>query len=165
MDRSQSDIDALVAAMVVRRRSRRSVQGDDEAPRKRRHIKRDFLRARTAVHDDYWGSPTPLFDDKQFVRVFRISRRAADDLLDIAGNADSFFTEQTDGVTGESTICPKVKLLVGPSHRMISISGTQALFLTLSSLERGQMRLILPSPLPATSSLNCGYSLMVFTLS
>ena len=55
--------------------------------------------------------PSPRFNDRQFERVFRISRKSADELLLLCANQDPFFTQRQDIVTGEMGICPKVKIL------------------------------------------------------
>jgi hypothetical protein len=77
---------------------------------------------------DYWG-PNPNFRDRQFERVFRITRVIADRLLNVLGNEDPFFTQRFDGL-GKLGICPKVKLLFALKLIAygISPSGFQSYF-------------------------------------
>ena len=85
---------------------------DDRVPkRKRQYIKWDHERARACVHLDYWGSPTPLFNDRMFERTFRVTRRVADLLLSTVAAKEPFFTDRVDAL-GKAAICPKVKILM-----------------------------------------------------
>jgi hypothetical protein len=84
---------------------------DDECPTRRRKSRWNWERARSAVFDDYMCD-TPTFTDRQFERMFRISKTAMQELRDLLGNEDDFFTEKTCRVTGKRTICPDVKILI-----------------------------------------------------
>jgi hypothetical protein len=53
---------------------RRRGEVDDGPPRKRAFVPWNHARAKAAVQEDYLG-PTPIFNDRSFERVFRISRR------------------------------------------------------------------------------------------
>ena len=99
---------SLLAASRERRRGREA--GADDAPVKRAHLNWNRLRARQCVEEDYWG-PQPRFRDRDFERVFRISRTRADYLMDLLGNSSSFFRESVDCL-GKPSICPKVKFLM-----------------------------------------------------
>ena len=78
---------------------------------RRRHLY-DWRRARQCIYDDYWGAPTPRFNDKQFERVFRVTRSIADRLLQVCALRDKFFRENED-IHGNPCIDPKAKLLMG----------------------------------------------------
>ena len=71
----------------------------------------DWERARAAVQLDYMG-PTPIFNDKQFERVFRITRNMAQFLYFEVGNRNPFFTQRRDA-SGKLGICPQSKFLMG----------------------------------------------------
>ena len=73
--------------------------------------KYDWERSRKAIQTDYLG-PSPIFDDKQFERVFRVTRGLAELLALELGNSNDFFTQRRD-VSGRLGICPKVKILMG----------------------------------------------------
>ena len=84
----------------------------DERPRKKRCKSRwNWERAKRCVEEDYTG-PSPIFNDRQFERVFRITKARADTLLSICANADPFFTQKRDVVTRKEGICLNVKLLM-----------------------------------------------------
>jgi hypothetical protein len=89
--------------------------GDDDAvaiqqPRQRRVTQYDWERARDAVWKDYMR-PDPIFNDRQFERIFRITRSVMQELRIILGNQDDFFTDKLCFVTGKRTISPDVKIL------------------------------------------------------
>jgi hypothetical protein len=80
-------------------------------PTRRRKSRWNRERARSAVFDDYMCD-TPTFTDRQFKRMFRISKTAMQELREFLGNEDDFFTEKTCRVTGKRTICPDLKILI-----------------------------------------------------
>ena len=87
--------------------------GNELPPRKRVKKNWNHRRAEASVYTDFLGSPLPTFNDRQFERIFRLTRGITERLLLICGNdSDGFFTQKADacGVLG---ICPKVKLLMG----------------------------------------------------
>jgi hypothetical protein len=88
----------------------REDESDDGPPKKRAYIPKNFARAALAVEEDYYG-PSPLFNDRQFERVFRVTRAIADSLLTGVAAANPFF-RQTEDAIGKPSICPKVKLLM-----------------------------------------------------
>jgi hypothetical protein len=55
---------------------------------------------------------TPTFLDRDFERMFRISKSVMQELRDFLGNEDDFFTEKLCRVTGKKTICPDVKIMM-----------------------------------------------------
>ena len=65
---------ATVQALRESRKRSHSSDDDDneERPRKKRYIQYDRERAQNCVRHDYVG-PSPLFNDMQFERVFRIT--------------------------------------------------------------------------------------------
>jgi hypothetical protein len=94
------------AVLSGSRRLHRS--GDGNGPNKRTRIDWDHNRAKLCVQHDYWG-PQPRFPDRQFERVFRITRAIANRVLLVVARADTFFTKKPDAL-GNPGICPKVKL-------------------------------------------------------
>jgi len=107
-----NDVAAIVERLQHGRRLRQQLDENGQIiPRKRRRIAWNHERARQCVESDYWG-PQPLFNDRQFERVFRITRCHAERIFLIAGNTDLFFTQRNDAL-GKPGICPKVKLLSG----------------------------------------------------
>jgi hypothetical protein len=101
----------LVLVLHLKRQRDGQVENDEGRVTKRSKIVWDHECARAAVDTHYMG-PHPVFADRQFERVFRITRRLADRILQVSANADRFFTEQYDA-TMKQLICPKVKLLMG----------------------------------------------------
>jgi hypothetical protein len=87
---------------------------------KRMYIKWDWDRARQSVDQDYMRD-VPRFQDRQFERVFRVTRSVADCLLAAAAQHDPFFTERTDA-TFRRVICPKVKLLMALKQLAYGVS-------------------------------------------
>jgi Plant transposon protein len=92
------------------RQKRRGQDDADQVRAKRAHLNWNRDRARLCVEEDYWG-PYPRFRDRDFERVFRITRTRADFLLNLLGNSDEFFQETVDCL-GKRSICPKVKFLM-----------------------------------------------------
>jgi hypothetical protein len=104
----------VLPILQVFRRCRLMYDDDgNEMPRKKRAKKNwNHRRAEASVYTDFLGSPHPTFNDRQFERIFRITRTIAERLLCICGNSDDFFTQKVDAC-GAPGICPKVKLLMG----------------------------------------------------
>jgi hypothetical protein len=124
-------VNAIHAASAVvqalresRKRSRSSSDDDDneERPRKKRYIRYDRERARNCVRHDYVG-PSPLFDDKQFERVFRITRTMYESVRHICCQADSFFRAGLD-CTKRMAIDVDVKILCGLKLLAYGVSGS-----------------------------------------
>jgi hypothetical protein len=104
-------LDALAQYDNPRKRTIESSENDDDQqPPRRRRSRWDWDRARSAIWNDYM-SPTPIFDDRQFDRMFRVTRSVMEELRTILGNVDSFFTEKICSVTGKTTICADAKIL------------------------------------------------------
>jgi hypothetical protein len=97
------------------RTAKRTIINPDAAvmppPRKfaRRNWDRD--RARMCVQADYLG-PQPIFDDRQFERIFRVTKSVVDQLLTVAVESSPFFRDGCDA-TGRKSISPHVKILMG----------------------------------------------------
>ena len=107
-DEEEEDVEEMIATGLAAL----SGQRIDERPRKKRCKSRwNWERAKQCVQEDYTG-PSPIFNDRQFERVFRVTKARADTLLSVCANADTFFTQQIDVVTKKEGICPKVKLLM-----------------------------------------------------
>ena len=82
-----------------------------DRPVRRRRVRYNWLCARACIFQDYWGSPTPTFADKQFQRIFRVTKSIAERLLLVCGNADPFFRDRED-LQGNKCIDPKAKILI-----------------------------------------------------
>lgn len=99
--------------------------GDDavatQQQRQRRVTQYDWERARDAVWKDYMR-PDPIFNDRQFERIFRITRSVMQELRIILGNQDDFFTDKLCFVTGKRTISPDVKILFALKQLAYGIS-------------------------------------------
>jgi hypothetical protein len=107
----QAAMPAAIARVILEQRRQERGEGHGAPARKRRaFISWNHARARDAVQEDYWA-PLPRFNDRMFERVFRVSRRIAEELLNTCAMADPFF-RQTIDCTGKVCICPKVKLLM-----------------------------------------------------
>ena len=87
---------------------------------KRTYINWNRDRARQCVDEDYLGD-VPRFPDRQFERVFRVTRSIADRLLQCAAHCDAFFTERFDAANKRG-ICPKVKLLMALKQLAYGVS-------------------------------------------
>ena len=94
--------------------AKRGLEDADESDRpvRRRRVQYNWLCTRACIFQDYWGSPLPLFSDKQFQRIFRVTRSIlAEQLLLVCGNADAFFRDRED-LQGNKCIDPKAKILI-----------------------------------------------------
>ena len=103
-----------VAEMTLRVRRQLDTPGnqDEEGGRRKRRRSSRFKheRAERAIHEDYF-SPTPVFNDRQFERIFRVSKSIVQQLFDTCVRSDPFFTIQRD-VSGRFNIGPLVKILM-----------------------------------------------------
>ena len=82
-------VDSTIASMFGNTR-KRSADGTT-----RKYIKWDRERALSSIKDDYLG-PNPRFDDRQFERIFRITRSLADFILRRLASADEFWRTSYD---------------------------------------------------------------------
>ena len=111
----ESIISVAEVALQVRRQLHTATADDQEEEqggrRKRQrvsHFKHE--RAEQAVYKDYFA-PIPVFDDRQFERIFRVTKSIVQQVFDTCARSDPFFTVQTD-VTGKFNIGPFVKVLM-----------------------------------------------------
>jgi hypothetical protein len=115
-------VNAICATSVViqtlreltrnKRSSDEDIDGNDDRPKKKRKfIRYDRARAKNCVMDDYLG-PSPIFDDKQFERVFQITRPMYQRIRSICCEADAFFRTGYD-CTNRMAIDVDVKILFG----------------------------------------------------
>ena len=122
-DRERAEDDQQLAASVERvarialktiRISREQSGGFGDNEERRRKKPRlssfSYKRARLAIENDYF-SPRPLFNDRQFERIFRLTKSIVELLIQLCGKADPFFTNIQD-VTGRYNISPVAKVLV-----------------------------------------------------
>ena len=86
--------------------------GDNEVPRRKKPQLSlySYKWARLATENDYF-LPRPLFDDRQFERIFCLTKSIVKLLIQICGKAGPFFTNIQD-VTGRYNISPMAKVLV-----------------------------------------------------
>ena len=103
-----------VAEMTLQVRRQLDTGTDDEQEggrRKRRRSSRfRHERSERAIHEDDFA-PTPVFNDRQFERIFRVSKSIVQQMFDTCARTNPFFTTQTD-VTGRYNIGPLVKVLM-----------------------------------------------------
>ena len=83
-----------IARRVLDAQKRRRSEDQNPAA-KRAYNAWNRERARACVEEDYWG-PHPRFRDREFERVFRISRTRAESLMTLLGNAHPFFRNTVD---------------------------------------------------------------------
>ena len=78
--------------------------------KKRKRLRYDREGAKSDVFRDYVG-PIPIFDDRQFERIFRITRTKFDYILQCLVQYEPSFWTQSYECTGRPGIAPEVKLL------------------------------------------------------
>ncbi len=86
---------------------------EDEGGRRRKRRRSSRFRherAAQAIHEDYFA-PTPVFNDRQVERIFRVSKLIVQELFDTCARADPFFTVQRD-VSARFNIGPLVKVIM-----------------------------------------------------
>ena len=130
-----------VVSKVRRRLERGGGAGEDEEddnlpPKRRRSSRFQHHRARLAIQEDYF-SPTPIFDDKQFERVFRITKTMTEQIMLVCARSDSFFTEIED-VSGRYGIAPMAKILV--ALKQIAYGCSPSAFLDYFQMSEGTAR-------------------------
>lgn len=105
-----NSVDIATTVVAAYRASQEELDGTDgEPPPKRRMKQWDRARALASVMADYWG-PEPLFADRDFERVFRVTKGIMERLLLLCGNQSPFFRHSEDAL-GKPSISPIVKLL------------------------------------------------------
>lgn len=102
-------ITAAAVALKIRRRLDGRDRPGDRAP-KRRRSNLQHERAKLAIQEDYF-SPTPVFNDKQYERIYRVTKGMTQNMLNICAITDPFFTSIQD-VSGRYNIGPIVKILM-----------------------------------------------------
>lgn len=80
-------------------------------PNKRRRMIWQHARATACIKSDYLG-PNPLFNDRQFERIFRITRSMVETLCQVCARSDNFFLQRSDA-TGKPSIPVETKVLMG----------------------------------------------------
>lgn len=118
---------------------------DSSAKKKRVTVSYNRARAQKAVTCD-WMSPTPIFNDRQFERTFRIKRFMVDNIINHLVKHDSFWTQTIDAV-GNLSIHPHVKFLAAQKIMCYGVSfsafhdyfqmGESTASLCVSKLSRG----------------------------
>lgn len=144
-DMVRESLDQYILPEAASKRRHGSSGTSGGPKKKRKNVKYDRERARRCVMSD-WLGPVPRFADKQFERVFRITREHAEFLLTNLANHDDFWTTTFDRKR-QPSICPKVKFLAAQKRLCygISFSGFQDYFqmgestarLCVSHLARG----------------------------
>jgi Plant transposon protein len=114
VERKEDESNALMvnALQAFRRldKRRRQLEAEVMNPQAKRMRKFDYERARACLYQDYLG-PDALFE-RYYERVFRVSRRITDQLIQICGTSHAFFTQTTNKITGEKGIYPEAKVLL-----------------------------------------------------
>lgn len=101
---------AEMALQVRRQLDNQEMEGGGKRRKRRRRSHFRHERAEQAVYEDYFA-PTPVFNDRQFERIYRVSKSIVQQLFDICARTDPFFTAQRD-VSGRFNIGPLVKVLM-----------------------------------------------------
>lgn len=121
---------AVLAAVEVvksyresRKRKHRDENGgeNDGGRRKKKYIRYDRERANECVQKDYLN-PYPTFDDRQFERIFRITRGMYERIRTTCCESDAFFTAGVD-CTGRHAIYTDVKILAALKKMAYGVSG------------------------------------------
>jgi len=87
---------------------------------KRIRVQYDHVRAYNSIMADYLG-PVPIFNDRQFERVFRITKNRTEFIISNLAKYDSFWTHTHDAV-GKPSISPHVKFLAAQKKLCYGIS-------------------------------------------
>ena len=85
-------------------------EGAGEQRKRRRTSRYNHGRAQQAIYEDYFA-PIPVFNDKQFERMYRVTKSIVQQVFDTCARTDPFFTVVSD-VTGRYNIGPMVKVLM-----------------------------------------------------
>jgi len=105
------DVVTYITALCVLNEENNTNNDDDlERPAKRRCYNYDRSRAKAAVWRDYL-CPYPLFDDKQFQRIFRVSKPIYETIRS-AVRVHSFFSTSEFDCCGRESIGLDVKVLM-----------------------------------------------------
>jgi len=88
---------------------------------KRRMVKYKQERAKQAVHADYLG-PSPIFDDRQFARFFRITPNIAEWIVSFLAKHEPSFWTKTYDCTGKPSIDPHVKFIAAQNNLCYGVS-------------------------------------------
>lgn len=93
------------------RLSRNKKDGDNGNDNKRRRVSRhDHERAWLCIQQDYLG-PDPIFIDKQFEEVFRLTKSAVERVIQSCGNFERKVFAPGPDATGKPGIRPECKVL------------------------------------------------------
>ena len=137
--RQEAEDDQLAAsAERIARIALRTIRGDNEERRikKPKRSSYSYERARLAIESDYF-SITPIFNDKQFERFFRVTRSIVELLIQICGKTDPFFTNIQD-VTGRYTISPVAKILI--ALKQVAFGSSPSAFLDYFQMSENSAR-------------------------
>jgi len=94
----------------------------NEQPKKKKYVRYNRERANQCVMQDYLG-PNPTFDDRQFERVFCITRQMYERIRRICCTTDSLFTTGVD-CTGHHAIYTDVKILAALKKMAYGVSSS-----------------------------------------
>jgi len=101
---------AIAATHVLNDTESNDNEEDMEGPTKHRRYNYDYSPAKVAVQKDYLG-PVPIFDDKQFKRIFCVSKAVYETIRAAVRTYPFFSTNETD-CCGQPTIGLDVKILM-----------------------------------------------------
>jgi Plant transposon protein len=90
--------------------------GNNNPPNNRKFVKYDRERATIAIYQDYMRvDPKPIFNDQQFKRMFRVSKRIYG-VIKTSAMRHPFFASTNHDASGREPICIDAKLLTGLKH-------------------------------------------------
>ncbi|KAI2495198.1 Ribosomal protein-like protein [Fragilaria crotonensis] len=130
---------AAVAIRIRRQLEGRNINDEDGgARRKRRRLSSRFQheRARLSIELDYF-SPTPVFNDRQFERIFRVTKTIMEYLIQICAKTDPFFTDIQD-VSGRYSIAPVAKVLM--ALKLVAFGCSPSAFLDYFQMSESTAR-------------------------
>ena len=100
-----------------RRRGRKDVSPNNK---KRKKVNYERERAYNCVMADYLG-PVPIFNDRQFEQVFRITNERVTFVISSLAKYDDFWTVTYDAL-GKQSIAPEVKFLAAQKRLCYGVS-------------------------------------------
>jgi hypothetical protein len=110
----------LPALRCLRKRAIMMEEGTE--PQRKKFRLFNYDRAIMCINEDYLG-PDALFSH-YFERVCRVTRGIVEQILQVAGNATSFFTlQQHNKVTGKAGIRPEAKVLIALKQMVFGVAG------------------------------------------
>ena len=115
---SSSIEESIVSVANMTLRIRRQLEsattdGEEEGGQQRKRRRTSRYKhgcVQQAIYEDYFA-PIPVFNDRQFERIFRVTKSIVQQVFDTCARTDPLFTVVSD-VTGRYNIGPLVKVLM-----------------------------------------------------